>query len=146
MSLKRWHGWYHMKLLLSQHILCTTYNHAPCHFMQSHIHTVHAYLAVTCHLHFRQNDQDLLHATALTLGWNGYRNESHHRKLTLKKKILLLLLQGFEPATFQSPLWCSNHWACPIYISSDHTLLPDMGSKHVEVMVKMAAGCTTFLQ
>ena len=26
--------------------------------------SVHAYLAVTCHLHFWQDDQDLLHATA----------------------------------------------------------------------------------
>ena len=45
--LQRWHGWCHMKLLLSQRILRTTYNHAPCHFMQSHIRKVHACLAVT---------------------------------------------------------------------------------------------------
>ena len=38
------------------------------------MHTVHAYLAVTCRLHFWQNDQDLLHATAVTLGWNGYES------------------------------------------------------------------------
>ena len=48
------------------------------------------------------NDRDLLRATAVTLGWNGYRNKSHHRKLTLEKKILPSLLQGVEPATFQS--------------------------------------------
>ena len=29
---------------------------------------VHACLAVTCHLHFRQNDRDLLRATAVTRG------------------------------------------------------------------------------
>ena len=34
---QRWHGWCHMKLLLYWHVLCTPYNHAPCHFMQSHI-------------------------------------------------------------------------------------------------------------
>ena len=51
-------------------------------------------LAVTCHLHFWQNDQDLLCATAVTLGLIGYRNKSQHRNLTLEKKILLLLLQG----------------------------------------------------
>ena len=39
--LQRWHGWCHMKLLPSRHILCTPYNHAPCHFMQSHIHKAH---------------------------------------------------------------------------------------------------------
>ena len=41
-----------------------------------------------------QNDGDLLHATAVTLGWNGYRNKSQHRKLTLEKKILPPLLHG----------------------------------------------------
>ena len=38
--------------------------------------TVYVCLAVTCHLHFWQNDRDLFHATAVTRGWNGYRNES----------------------------------------------------------------------
>ena len=38
------------------------------------------YLPVT-DLHFRQNDRDLLRATAVTRGWNGCRNESQHSKL-----------------------------------------------------------------
>ena len=46
--LQRWHGWCHMKLLPSRRVLCTPYNHAPCHFMQSHIRKVYACLAVTC--------------------------------------------------------------------------------------------------
>ena len=54
-----------MKLLLSRRVLCTPYNHEPRHFMQSHIHRVLACLAVTCHLHFWQNDRDLLCATAV---------------------------------------------------------------------------------
>ena len=33
-------------------VLCTPYNHVPCHFVQSHICKVYASLAVTCHLHF----------------------------------------------------------------------------------------------
>ena len=41
-----------MKLLLSQCILCTPYNHAPCHFMQSHMHKAHVCSAVTCHMQF----------------------------------------------------------------------------------------------
>ena len=86
----------------SRRVLCTPYNHAPCHFMQSHICKVYACLAVTCHLRFWQNDRGLLRATAVTRGWNGYRNKSQHRKLTLEKKILPPLQQGFEPATFQS--------------------------------------------
>ena len=100
-------------------VLCTPYNHAPCHFMQSHIHKVYACLAVTCHLRFWQNDRGLLRATAVKRGWNGYRNKSQHRKLTLEKKILPPLQQGFEPATFQSRVRRSNHWAIPaprIYI------------------------------
>ena len=74
--LQRWHGWCHMKLLSCRRVLCTPYNHAPCYFMQSHIRKVYACLAVTYHLHFWQNDRDLLRATAVTRGWNGYRNMS----------------------------------------------------------------------
>ena len=70
-------------------------------------------LAVTCHLHFWQNDRDFLRATVVTRGWNGYRNKSQHRKSTLEKKILPPFQQGFEPATFQSRVQCSNHWAIP---------------------------------
>ena len=97
----------------SRRVLCTPYNHAPCHFMQSHIRKVYACLAVTCHLRFWQNDRGLLRATAVTRGWNGYRNKSQHRKLTLEKKILPPLQQGFEPATFRSRVRRSNHWAIP---------------------------------
>ena len=97
----------------SRRVLCAPYNHAPCHFMQSHIRKVYACLAVTCHLRFWQNDRGLLRATAVTRGWNGYRNKSQHRKLTLEKKILPPLQQGFEPATFQSRVRYSNHWVIP---------------------------------
>ena len=69
-------------------VLCTPYNHAPCHFMQSHIRKVYACLAVTCHLRFWRNDWGLLRATVVTRGWNGYWNKSQHGKLTLEKKIL----------------------------------------------------------
>ena len=100
--LQRRQGWCHMKLQPSQ-VLCTPYKHAPCHFKQSHIRKVYACLAVTCHLHFWQNDRDLLRATAVTRGWNGYRNKSQYRKSTMEKKILPPPLpQGFESATFQS--------------------------------------------
>ena len=74
---------------------------------------MYACLAVTCHLHFWQNDRDFLHATVVTRGWNGYRNKSQHRKSTLEKKIIPPFQQGFEPATFQSRVRCSNHRAIP---------------------------------
>ena len=60
------------------------------------IRKVYACLAVTCHLHFWQNDRDFLRATVVTRGWNGYRNKSQHRKSTLEKKILPPFQQGFE--------------------------------------------------
>ena len=99
----------HETAAVSAQVLCTPYNHAPCHFMQSHIRKVYVCLAVTCHLQFWQNDRDLLRATAVTRGWNGYRNKSQHRMSTLEKKILPPLQQGFEPATFQSRVRRSNH-------------------------------------
>ena len=80
---------------------------------KSHIRKVYACLAVTCHLHFWQNDRDFLRATVVTQGWNGYRNKSQHRKSTLEKKILPPFQQGFEPVTFQSRVRRSNHWAIP---------------------------------
>ena len=91
---------------------------AEARFNKSHIRKVYACLAVTCHLHFWQNDRDFLRATVVTRGWNGYRNKSQHRKSTLEKKILPPFQQGFEPATFQSanclilrPLYRSSHCA-----------------------------------
>ena len=39
-------------------------------------HSVCVCSAVTCHLHFWQNDRDLLRATAVTRGWNGYRKSA----------------------------------------------------------------------
>ena len=86
---------------------------AEARFNKSHIRKVYACLAVTCHLHFWQNDRDFLRATAVTRGWNGYQNKSQHRKSTLEKKILPPFQQGFEPTTFQSRVRRSNHWAIP---------------------------------
>ena len=60
---------------------------AEARFSKIHIRKVYACLAVTCHLHFWQNDRDFLRATVVTRGWNGYRNKSQHRKSTLEKKI-----------------------------------------------------------
>ena len=77
-----------MKLLPSQCILCTPYNPVPCHLMQSHICKVHVCLAVTCHLHFWQNDRGLLGATAVTLGWNRYRVSTESKLQTLVYDIL----------------------------------------------------------
>ena len=95
----------HETAAISAQVLCTPYNHAPCHFMQSHIHKVDACLAVTCHLHFWQNDRDLLCATAVTVltwGWNRYRNKSQHRKLTLEKSALTTELSPLPGESMRS--------------------------------------------
>ena len=54
----------------------------------------------------------LLHATAVTQGWNRYQNKSQHRKLTLGKKLLPLVL-GLEPRTFWSQVQHSKYWVIP---------------------------------
>ena len=81
-------------------VLCTPYNHALCHFMQSHIRKVYACLAVTCHLHLWQNDRDLLRATEVTRGWNGYRNKGQHRKSTMEKKMSRRSSRDSNPRPF----------------------------------------------
>ena len=131
----------HETAAVSAQVLCTPYNHAPCHFMQSHIRKVYACLAVICHLHFRQNDRDLLRATVVTRGWNGYRNKSQQRKSTLEKKILPPFQQGFEPATFQSRVQRSNHWAIPRFISPPWHLKGRGKKKSVEVYRIQYSSC-----
>ena len=114
MYLQRWHGWCHIKLQPSRRKFCvhhTTMLHVTS--CKATLRKVYACFAVTCYLHFRQNDRNLLHATAVTWGWNRYRNRSQHRKSTLEKKILPPLLQGFKPTTFQSRVRRSNHRAIP---------------------------------
>ena len=93
----------------------SVYTKQPCVTLckATYVRCMRAYLAVTCHLHFWQNDRHLLRATAVTRGWKGYRNKSQLRKLTLEKKILPPFLQGFEPGTFRSRFRRFNHWAIP---------------------------------
>ena len=105
------HGWCHMKccrLGASSVYTIQPCTSLQCLFIQSHIGRLYVCLAVTCHLHFWQNDRDLLRATVVTLGWNGYRNKSQHRKLTLEKKIIPPLLPGLEPGTYRSRVQLSS--------------------------------------
>ena len=127
------HGWcwYHVKLLPSQRTflfvvvvfvcLFVLYIIQPCtslqyHFIRSHVRCVHVCLILTCSLHFRPNDRDLLRATTVTRGWNGYRNKRQHtQKMTQEKKnkILLSVLPGLDPATFRSRVRRSVPLSCP---------------------------------
>jgi len=123
--LQRWHGCWHMKLLLSWHVLCTPYNHAPCHFMQSRICKVHACLAVICHLHFWQNECNLLRApgviekvvlkTVKTLElFKFYVNEGPPWKGAIKIKVILkgrtLVVCGTSAAKIQ--MWPLPRYSC----------------------------------
>ena len=78
--LQHWHGWYHMKLLPSRRNLCTPCNYAPCHvtsFEATYVRCVCVLPPALLH-----NDRDLLHATAVTQGWDRYQNKSQHIKQT----------------------------------------------------------------
>ena len=73
------HGCCHVKLLPSRRKFCV--HHSTMHQFTVSFHSKprrrgEYFLAATCHLHFWRNDQDLLRATAVTRGWNGYRNKS----------------------------------------------------------------------
>ena len=87
--------------VISARSVCTP---QPCtmshHFMQSHIRWVHACLAVTCHLHFWQNDCDLLPVTVVTWEWEGYWNKNQHRKLTPVKKFSCCSCRNLNPLPF----------------------------------------------
>jgi len=61
---------------VSAKVLCTPYNHAPYHFMQSHIRKVHPYLACNLPPALLAEWRGILRATAVTRGWNGNRNKS----------------------------------------------------------------------
>ena len=104
------HGWCHVKCC--RFGAGSVYTIQPCtrlqcHFIQSHIGRVYVCLAVTCHLHFWQNDWDLLCVTVVTRGWNGYWRVSTESWPWRKK----MLLPGLEPETFWSQVRHSNHWA-----------------------------------
>ena len=78
---------------------------------------MHASLAVTCHLHFWQNDRALLVFTCYC-GNTGVeliytQIKGQHRKLTMEKKILPPLLPGLEPGTFLSQALPLSHPCSP---------------------------------
>ena len=66
-------------------------------FNKIHIRKVYACLAVTCHLHFWQNDRDFLRATVVTRGWN-----SEIRTGIFSKSVTLW-------TALQVPLWSKPH-------------------------------------
>ena len=73
---------------------------AEARFNKIHIRKVYACLAVTCHLHFWQNDRDFLRATVVTREWNGYRNKSQHRSRPWRRKFSRRSSRDSNPRPF----------------------------------------------
>ena len=97
------HGWCHMKLLPSRHIMWTPYNDALCPVTPSKATNIGC-------MHVGYNWPPSLLSEWLgsfmchrgNTGWSRYQNKSQRRKLTLERKILLPLLPWLKPLTFQS--------------------------------------------
>ena len=88
------------------HFLCSPYNHAPVHsFVQNHVLMVPVCLAEPATYPFGRMDGIFFSATAVTQGGTD-PEMSQYKSLTLKKKILLPLLPGLEPAISQSWVQC----------------------------------------
>ena len=109
---------------VSAQVLCTPHHTTMHQFtvsLHSHIGRVLVCLAVTCHLHFWQNGRDLLRVTAVTLGWNGYRNKSQHRKLTPEKKFSSRSCGDSNPGPLdhESSALTSELSPLPIYLPSN---------------------------
>ena len=114
----------HVKLAaVSAHVLCTPYDHAPVYSVTSCETTFVGcicVIAATCHLHLWQNERDLLRATAVTLGWNGYRVRRVRREswagiesCFLCVVFYLAALSGLEPATFHVRCSTTEHSGPP---------------------------------
>ena len=79
---------------------------------------VYACLDATCHLHFWKKWPGYFTCHCGNMGVEGTPKKSQHTKLTLEKKILPLLLLGFELATFRSRVRRSNQQAIPSNVTN----------------------------
>ena len=106
------HGWCYVKLLQSWRKFCvhyTTMRQFTVSLSWIHIPRVYVCLVVTCHLHFGQNKQALLHATVVKQGWNGYQNgHQHEQNVYLEEENSCATPAETQPATFWSGVWLST--------------------------------------
>ena len=85
----------HETVAILAQVLCTLFNHA---WVCSVVSCKATHVGCTCQ-QFWQNDQKLSHVAVVTWGCNRYGSKGLHRKLTLEKKILPLLLLGLKTVT-----------------------------------------------
>ena len=77
--------------------------------------SLYAYLGVTCHLHFWQNDQGLLHATAVTKRWNGHQIRVSRESWLWRRKFCHRSSRDLNPQSFSHesgalPTSCPSSW------------------------------------
>ena len=99
-------------------------HHTTCHFMQSHICKVHLCLAVTCQLHFWQNDWGsfMCYCCKMRGGMDAEIRVSteENSPASHRRKFSCCSCRGSNPRpTFQSWILHSNHWATPLPIWVD---------------------------
>ena len=111
-------GWCHVKLLPSRRTFCV-------HYTTRHQFTVSLHskplrqgeCVFSCNLHCRlhvwHNDQDLLHATAVTRGWNGYQNKSQNRKVDHRVENSHSAPPGTRTRDLLITCPALYHWAIP---------------------------------
>ena len=115
----------HETAAVSAHVLCTPYNHAPCHVTtMHHVTLLHAkpYMygacVFSCNLPPALLAEWLGSFTCYCGNTERYRKTSQHREFTLEEnkllKIIPRLLPRLEPATFWSRVRGSTHWATPL--------------------------------
>ena len=77
-------------------------------FMQSHRHRVHTCLAVTCHLHFRQNDRDLYRATTVTRVTSERRRKKEKKEKDYRQAEM-------DPHKYLTTWSSFSFWVCHIF-------------------------------
>ena len=119
----------------SRRVLCTPYNHAPCHFMQSHIRKVFSCLAVTCHLRFWQNDRGLLRATAVT------RNtEILDRIIHEIFNRLMTITRVHQVIAFSCRVWRKSNSACKSSKSKMKALIVRCSRNQLSIIIIITTG------
>ena len=111
------HGWCHVSEAAVAWVhspLCTPCKHAPVYSVTL-IRKEHVYLSVTCHLHFWQNDRDLLRAAAVTRWSNGYRKKGSAQKIDLGEENSPAVPAGTGTRDLLiMSLALRYHWAIPV--------------------------------